>query len=85
MLDEEVLHPREAGKPHAEKNRQEERSKKTYLIFADVQALIDHPFMLSTRKSFFYPPPLCPHVLEPPTPTCRQHEIHITLLKQLLQ
>ena len=51
-----------------------------------VVCLRGHPFMASTRKSRF----LSPHETDPNpsylwTSTCRRPEIHITLLKQLVQ
>ena len=51
-----------------------------------------HPFMTSTKISGFWPPPLVhmrPHDQDPHTPlwtsTYGRHEIHIALLKRLVQ
>jgi len=44
--------------------------------------------MMSTKKSGFLPPSLCPHEPNPLplwTSTCGQHELHIDLLKRLVR
>ena len=52
-----------------------------------------HPFMTSTKNRVLIPPPSCPHAstwARHPLPllwmsTCGRYEIHITLLKRLVQ
>src|SRR6218665_4061913 len=55
-------------------------------------SILDHPFMTSTKNRIFDPHlPLstCFHLSQTPSPlwtsTCGRHEIHIVLLKRLVQ
>src|SRR6218665_3671359 len=50
---------------------------------AMLKLLRGHPFMTSTKNQIFGPP--SPHASPLWTSTCGRHEIHITLLKRLVQ